>query len=248
MLSRLLVVLVLAAAGFSAVLALPDQIRLLDSAVRTVWPVTNGAWVKMRDNEPSAQEIRILAPDTRFFKASFMREGSNLPVEAGIVLSGDDINNSIHRPERCLVAQGHGDLTRHALDLPLANGETLPVVRLSTRLRRELQREEGAAEGERQVYSFVGLTYYWFVGHDMLTASHYGRTFKDIADRLFKGSNQRWAYITVSVYLPENEETVAAVKSAGADGPVDRLLQDFIKTVIPGMIDFDQIHGRGAGK
>ena len=238
MLQRLLLVLVCAALGLGAVLALPDQIRLLDSAVRTHWPLQAGDWVKVRDGTPSPQEIAILAKDTRFFKAQYMRPGTNVPVDAGIVLSGDDINNSIHRPERCLVAQGHSNLTHTAIQVPMANGRSLPVMRLTTSIRRQLHRQ--SAEGPPgATIAYTGITYYWFVGHDIVTNGHYTRTFKDMSDRLLRGSNQRWAYITLSVYLPDTPANAQVV--AKPDGPVDQLLQDFIAQVVPGMIDYTMV-------
>ena len=238
MLGRLLTLLAIVIAGLSAVLLLPAQIRLLDSAVRQEWPIQAGPWVKMRDAQPSPQEISILAKDTKFFKAQYMRSGSNVPVDVGIVLSGDDINNSIHRPERCLVAQGHTDLTNRSLEIPLSGGHTLPVTRLTTRLRRELQKTS-KDDGPAQVVACQGVTYYWFVGHDIVTSSHYARTFKDMSDRLLNGSNQRWAYITLSVYLNDTPEVENML--ADPNGQVDRLLQDFIINVVPGMIDYGMI-------
>ena len=238
MLSRLLILLVTLIAGLSAVLLLPAQIRLLDSAVRTQWPIQAGPWVKMRDTQPSPEEISTLANDTKFFKAQYMRSGSNVPLEAGIVLSGDDINNSIHRPERCLEAQGHTNLTHNSLSIPLPGGHNLPVMRLTTRCRRELPKPPGSDQ-PAQVVSYRVLTYYWFVGHDIVTSGHYMRTFKDMSDRILHGSNQRWAYITLSISLNDTPE-VEQVLSA-SDGAADRLLQDFVVNVISGMIDYGMI-------
>jgi len=237
MLRRLIILTACAAIGLSAVFALPKQIRLLSSAVSLEWPNQSGPWVKIRDGEPSPQELNILAKDTSFANAQYTRANSNIPLNAGIVLSGDDINNSIHRPERCLVAQGHTSLQPVKLNIPLANGKSLPV----TRLRSQISREEATADGKGRAVHAVGVTYYWFIGHDTITNSHYERTFKDMQDRLFRGSNQRWAYITISVYLPENEQTRRLLPPDKLDGPIDTYIQEFIAQVIPGMIHYKMI-------
>lgn len=238
MLKPILILVACAAFGFSLVFAMPDQIRLLPSAVSMDWPNQEGPWVKMRDTEPSPQEIAILAGDTSFSSATFVREGSPLILDAGIVLSGDDINNSIHRPERCLVAQGHMGLQPIKLEVPMKNGQSLPVTRLRTRIHRG----EATPDGEVITHKAVGLTYYWFIGNDLITNSHYRRTFEDMSDRLFQGSNQRWAYITLSVYLRETKETLDMIPAEPTgEAPIDAFIQDFIAQVIPRMVDYEMI-------
>jgi len=235
----------LAAFGFSAVFVLPEQDRLLPSAVRMEWPDMSGHWVKVRETEPSPQEIAILARDTEFSKAEFYHSLSRARIDVGIVLSADDVNESIHRPERCLVAQGHSGLKTRRLEFPLDNGLTLPVTRLFTRLERQLPTEDGTP---RRI-AINCVTYYWFVGHDMLTASHYTRTFKDITDRLFKGSNQRWAYVTVSAFFPDPEEGMEPIALRDqADGPLDRIMSDFVIEIIPQMLKDEQLGVGNGGK
>ncbi len=230
----------LALAGLSLVFALPEQTRLLPSAVKLEWPDVSGNWVKVRDLEPSPQEIAILAADTVFSKAQFYDRNSRVTLEVGIVLSGDDVNDSIHRPERCLIAQGHSGLRRKTLDIPLAGGGELPVTRLHTRIDRQLPSEDGTP---RRI-AFNSLTYYWFVGHEMVTSSHYARTFKDVSDRLIKGSNQRWAYITLSAFYQDPADGREPPATPGdSDGPLDAVIQDFIGTVIPGMLDREMLPG-----
>lgn len=225
---------ILAALGFSVVYLLPEEIRLLPSAVRMEWPDVAGEWVKVRDAEPSPQEIAILAKDTEFSKSEYYHAPTRARLDVGIVLSADDVNESIHRPERCMVAQGHSGLKTTRLEFPLPNGLTLPVTRLHTRLERKVPTKDGAP---RRI-AINSVTYYWFVGHDMLTAGHYARTFKDMSDRLLKGSNQRWAYITVSAFFqdPEDGSEPVAVRDS-ADGPLDQVIADFLMSVVPEILD-----------
>ena len=70
--------------------------------------------------------------------------------------------------------------------------------------------------------------YYWFVGHDDVTGSHFARTWLDVRDRLLHGYNQRWAYITVSSQLP-----VGAEKDPRLERVVDDWTQGFIKQLLP---------------
>ena len=44
------------------------------------------------------------------------------------------------------------------------------------------------------------MVYYFFVGKDTITNSHYERTFQDAKDRLIGGYAQRWAYVTFETY------------------------------------------------
>ena len=235
---QLLTLVILAAIGLSVVFVLPDHIEMKESAVKMDWPVKAGEWVMIRSGKPSPQEVAILAKDTDFSKAEYLHVPSNTPIEVGIVLSGMDPNNSIHRPERCLVAQGHGSLTREAVDLTMANGRALPAMRLRTRLDREIPTESGVPA--RITRNFV--TYYWFVGNSRLTASHYQRTMMDITDRLLYGTNQRWAYITVAISLPDTPE--ARAMADDSSGKLDQILRNFLTTVIPSMIYFDRLDGR----
>lgn len=237
MLRPLLILNLITALGLGCVTLLPKQIRLLPSALRMEWPERRGDWVKVRDTKASAQEINILAADTRFLKAEYTHVDGNLVLDAGVVLGGEDPNNSIHRPERCLVAQGHAHLARSTQSIALANGRSLPVTRLYSHITRDLPTESG--DTEKITRNF--LTYYWFVGHGTVTGSHYIRTLRDMQDRLFLGANQRWAYITVAVALKDTPESRALAVQGGADTPIDKLLQDFIQSVIPDMIDFAMI-------
>ena len=235
--ARLLLLLVLSIAGLGAVVALPDHVEMLPSAVKMKWPEIAGDWVKVRDTVESPQEKSILAPDTQFAKSQYVHAHSNLQLDVGIVLSGMDPNNSIHRPERCLVAQGHSNLVRQPREIQLADGRVLPVMRLFTNLKWvETRKDEPPVQ-----HSHNFLTYYWFVGNDLLTNSHYGRTFRDIRDRLLRGANQRWAYFTVSVPLVDNEQTGAL--AANPDSEIDKYLQKFIAEVIPVMLESSMLDG-----
>ena len=237
---RLLQLLVLSVVGLGAVMALPDHVEMLPAAVKLKWPEISGDWVKVRDTVESPQERSILAPDTHFSKSEFVHAKSNAHIDVGIVLSGMDPNNSIHRPERCLVAQGHGGLVRQGREITLADGRKLPVMRLFTNLKHVQTRNDGPPI--TRSYNFI--TYYWFVGNDLVTNSHYGRTVRDIRDRLFRGANQRWAYFTIAMALNDNEQTRALANAP--DSEVDQYLQKFIADVIPAMLESTMLDDAGS--
>ena len=228
----------LCALGLGSVFFMPDRISILPSAVVMAWPNSAGDWVKVRDTKASLQEVAILAKDTEFAKAEFVHAKSGYELSVGIVLSGMDPNNSIHRPERCLIAQGHSNLTSSAQKVPLSNNLQLPAMRLYTQMARQIPTESGVPEMQRVNF----LTYYWFVGNNTVTESHYVRTMKDMSDRFFYGANQRWAYITVAVALRDNPSTRDLGKNH-TDNPVDATIRDFLATVVPSLLKPGMIQG-----
>jgi hypothetical protein len=174
---------------------------------------------------PSEKELAILAKDTRFSKArcSLLRSedmtllGSVPRDEAdlSIVVSGHDLANSIHRPERCLPAQGHTGLHSSASTITLENGRELPVTRLLTK-RRDIY---GTPDDPQEIIRHC-LIYYFFVGKDHLTRSHTKRTLYDIRDRVLHGEAQSWAYVMAIMPYADGDP----------DAPANRGLLDYDRT------------------
>jgi hypothetical protein len=204
-------------------------------------PSSAGNWT-MRTIPASELELKILAADTRFSKAVCLRprEGevdlaSGLPIpdriDLSVVLSGHDLNNSIHRPERCMPSQGHviGSSSNVSFDLP--NGRSLTV-------RRLLSVQSIPTNEERTEFaSFNCVTYYFFVGHDSITQDHVKRTLVDMKDRLMRGMDQRWAYVSASMWygkVPWIEEEVSI-------GEADAKLRQFITEFGMEQIDWNTI-------
>ena len=146
--------------------------------------------------------------------------GAGNSIFVSIVLSGADLDNSIHRPERCLPAQGWTIADSDQLRIPLPSGKKLGVTRLHD--VRQVPLQNGTAA------SIYNLNYYWFVGYHHLTASHLERTFFDIQDRVFKGYNQRWAYVTVAADI-----TKGLVPFGHSEAQTDRMIQHFIGQIYP---------------
>lgn len=220
---------------------LPEAGEMAPSAVNMEIPGSLGDW-STRTIPPSEEELAILAADTEFAKAICLSPrvgefdiatGHSIPdrIDVSIVLSGHDLNNSIHRPERCMPAQGHviGSSTDVRIDLP--NGRQLPT-------RRLLSVQTLPANEERTQYvSFNCVTYYFFVGHDSITQDHIKRTLVDVKDRLVRGMDQRWAYVSASMWygkVPWIEEEVTFEE---AEEKLRAFIIDFATT----QIDWDMI-------
>ena len=231
----------LAGGILSSIYLLPQSYEMAPSAIEMALPKQKNGW-EFVQRPPSQEEIELLAEDTEFSKATILKArkgeydsatGRPIPdrIDMSIVLSGHDLNNSIHRPERCMPAQGHQIQNSRRIDLKLPNDETLPVKRLIS--MQSLPTNEARTE-------YVHLdcvTYYFFVGHDSITEDHTQRTLIDIKDRLLKGMNQRWAYVSLSMWygdLPWVEGEIPMEES-------DRKIQEFIRDFATDQIDWEQI-------
>lgn len=183
---------------------LPEAGEMASSAVSMELPDRVGSWA-LRKIAASEDEVSTLATDTRFSKAICLKArkgevdantGEAIPdrIDLSIVLSGHDLNNSIHRPERCMPSQGHLISTSSNASLELANGRRLTAKRLLS------VQSIPTNEAKTEFVSFNCVTYYFFVGHDRITQDHLKRTLFDIKDRLFLGMDQHWAYVSVSMW------------------------------------------------
>ena len=231
------------AGSMSAIYFLPRVGAVAQSAVRMDLPNTSGIW-SFEKQVASEAEIGTLAKDTRFSKAICLsvRPGESFPdgspvpdrVDLSIVLSGADINNSIHRPERCMPAQGHNITGSRDQILSLSNGRQFAAKRLVS-----IQSVRLASNQEREEYvKFNCLTYYFFVGHDQVTNDHLARTFIDMKDRLVRGMDQRWAYVSVSMWYGD----VPWIKNKKvSELEVDTKIQKFLAEFSENQLDWSQI-------
>ena len=201
--------------GLGSVFLIPKDIKVRPSAIGLSLPEMVGDW-QGADALVSDGEREILGPDTQFARKLYAKGMDEILVS--IVLSGPDMNTSIHRPERCLPAQGWTILNSEKVSLPMAAGN-LKVTRL--RNVRTVPLQNG------QPFTIKNLSYYWFVGHSDITPSHYERTWIDIRDRVLKGQNQQWAYVTVSANVTRD------FKIFGHDEKqTDEIMRDFIKNFV----------------
>ena len=228
------------AVGLGAIYFLPSAGAVADTAIRMELPQEDGGWM-FRKNLPSKEELEALAKDTEFSKATcfrarpgeFTKDGYRNAdlIDLSIVLSGYDLNNSIHRPERCMPAQGHDILSGSDVTIQLSNGRELTVRRLLS-TRKIPSGEPGQSRDLRCV------TYYFFIGHDRVAHDHLQRTLLDMKDRLLRGMDQRWAYASLSMCfgrMPWYEEAEITEEEA------DRKLTEFLKEFAEKQIDWAQV-------
>ena len=226
--------------ALGAVYFLPGAGEIAGSAVKMELPGSTGGW-SFQTLSANKDELSALSSDTEFSKAICLRprsgeinlEGYLVPdrVDLSIVLSGYDLNNSIHRPERCMPTQGHTITASGNVRLKLANGRGLDVKRL-----RSVQTIQTTGEGGKSP-QFNCVTYYFFVGHDRVTNDHLERTLIDMKDRLLRGMDQRWAYVSTSMWygkMPWIEKEVTETEA-------DEKLRQFLTGFAEDQIDWDQI-------
>jgi Protein of unknown function (DUF3485) len=215
---------------------LPQTGSMIPSAISMKLPDTLGGWA-LRPIPPSKEEIRELAADTEFSKAICLKArpgefdllyGNPIPdrIDLSIVLSGHDLNNSIHRPERCMPAQGHTINTTTDIVITLDNGREITVRRLLSVQSIPIN------EAKTEYQSFDCVTYYFFVGSHLTTHDHYNRTLLDMKDRLLLGLDQRWAYVSVSMWYGDIPWIQKNIPLEEADAKLKAYLSEFGATQI----------------
>jgi len=217
--------------GFCSILLLPKPGQLAPSAVNMQLPMLIEDW-QGQPKSASPEERSTLASDTEFAKAQYSKDGEQHPLQRmnlSVVLSGSDLNNSIHRPERCLPAQGHYGLQASQLEITLKNGKKIPLTRLHGKQLLKSNTDKS--------FEIDGLHYYVFVGHKSITASHLQRTLLDMKDRILHGYDQRWAYIQLSCYFGDYPELGYKLQRQQAE---ERALQ-LLARIAEENIDWQQI-------
>jgi Protein of unknown function (DUF3485) len=230
---------VLLGGTMSSIYFLPQVGAVADSAVKMELPGTYGPWI-FRQYPPSEAELQALSADTQFSKAVCLSarpgetdaEGYSIPdqIQLSIVLSGYDLNNSIHRPERCMPTQGHDITSSSDVVLNLSNKRQFAAKRLVSN-RIPTGKETFDVNGLKCI------TYYFFVGHDRVTNDHLKRTFIDMQDRLVRGMDQRWAYASFSMWYGK----VPSIPTEVTEEEADRKLREFIAGFAEKQVDWDQI-------
>ena len=197
MTKRLLYLQAVLLLGFCLIFALPHARMSSPAGIAMKLPVWIGSWLG-EDAEITAKEIGGLARDTQFARKIY-RDPQGDQIFVSIVLSGDDMASSIHRPERCLPAQGWSLQTSSRETIALDDGKSL-----TTTLLRSVRPILDDSGNRRLI---TNLNYYWFIGYNHMTPSHFDRTIWDMRERLLHGYDQRWAYITVTANVTEGLAT-----------------------------------------
>lgn len=219
--------------------------KQVESAIDMKIPTYLGSW-QTESYPASDKELSTLADDTKFSKAkcglrrleemSYITGKAPIDVaDLSVVLSGYDLANSIHRPERCMPAQGHRGLITSTSELALDNGESIPLTRILS--KRDFS--YGPADARKHV-TLDSLTYYFFVGAERVTADHTKRTLIDIFDRVAKGEAQKWAFISATMAYREGDEE-RELGSAPDFEMADTKIRQLLKELAENNIDWDQV-------
>jgi len=232
---RALILPPLLAATLSSIYLLPQRGAVAESAINMTLPAAVANW-DLTKIPASESEISILAEDTEFAKAlcrnprrgEYSSDGQPVfdQADLSVVLSGHDLNSSIHRPERCMPAQGHDIVSSRNVTLKLANGKTITVRRL-----RSIQTLTNPSNRKQYVH-FDCVNYYFFVGHDRIEHDHLHRTLSDITDRIVRGIDQRWAYVSISMWFGKMPWIETPVTEQEADQKLLNLLANFAEVQI----------------
>ncbi len=209
---RLAALFLILCAGLGAVGFVPRVQYSQPAGIELALPAALGEW-RGRNAAVSDSERTELGPETEFVRKLYRNAGGQ-EIFVSVVLAGRDMNTSIHRPERCLPSQGWKIAGAGTRRVRLDGSRALAV----TRLRNLRPAKDGKM--------FCCLDYYWFVGCKETTPSHTTRMFIDLRDRLLKGCNQRWAYISILAAVP-----------GGFDSPsekqADEMMAAFIRQLLP---------------
>lgn len=216
--SRLFALLAVLLGGLSAVFLIPKQVGLLPVGINKELPEFLGEWWG-KDIEVSQKERDTLGGDTEFARKVY-NNGRGGAVLSSIVLAGQDMMMAIHRPERCLAAQGWSFGPPSKRTIPLPNGGQLDVMRV--------QNTKTVKGADDQPIQIQNVCYYWFAGSKDVTPSHLERVWFDSRDRLLKGEVQRWAMMMVSADITALHEKFGRDEKA-----TDELLSDFVKKMVP---------------
>ena len=157
---------------------------------------------------------------TRFARKTY-RNLDGYEIMVSIVLSGRDMSSAIHRPERCLQAQGWALQGSDHFAMSLPQRGIFPLAEISSTRLATIADTTVAQELQ---------AFYWFVGEKDICAGHWDRWMIDNRDRLFRGVSQRWAYILVSAGVPKakNPADDEAVRKWSRNS-----IREFIRTLAP---------------
>ena len=227
--SRLAILLAVLLGGLSTIFLLPAQNNFLQPVgIGLELPTTvPGGWFGY-DQEISEAERSTLGLGTEFSRKAY-KNGRGDIIQASVVLSGLDMNTSIHRPEWCLPAQGWTIENSSKVTIDLPDRGKLVATRLKNmRFITDPETKKPVVDADGNKRILRNLDYYWFVGYSTVTDSHTTRNIIDITDRLVRGYNQRWAFLTVAATITEG------LQRDGLDEKeTDEVIENFIQKLIP---------------
>jgi EpsI family protein len=209
----------------SSVFLLPKNVKRLTPGVIMHLPDFVGEWYG-QEVIVDQGERDILGSETKFARKRYTNTRGDT-IFVSIVLSGEDMSSSIHRPERCLPAQGFQIINTHPIKIEYQSSP-FTVTRLHNMRQIDAVTGKPPRSPDAKIMNDFNLIYYWFIGSDETTADHTARYLMDIRDRLLKGSYQPWAYITLMSSITSTYQ-----KNGRNEEQTDALIQSFIKQIVP---------------
>ena len=103
MIKRLVFLQLVLLTGLGSAYFVPNRGKMQPIGVNMELPDSIGQWYGIAQ-KPSKAESKQLAADTSFARRVYTNAFGD-SIMASIVLSGEDPDNSLHRPERCLPAK-----------------------------------------------------------------------------------------------------------------------------------------------
>ena len=217
--------------GFSMIWLLPKSEEMKLSRLERNLPMEFGS-MRGKSTAVTGVELDILAKDTEFERVQYvnMDYPSRPAVEVSVVFSGKDLNNSIHRPERCLRSQGWNFVKEQKVLVKgaMPDGSDMPF--------REIVCVKPVKLEDGREITVKRVQYYTFFGHTVVVEGHYGRTIQDMKDRLFKGYDQQWAYATFSLPVTQvyaDQGLMRPGQKAYTLKESEAILADFIQKLAP---------------
>ena len=202
---RLLILNSLIAIGLGSIFLLPASSEIQESAIIMKLPPLVGDWTA-GPSEEASEKVKGILQAADYENRTYRHDLTGQIVRVSMVLSSDNVNQSIHRPERCLPAQGHQILESRTIEIPIESGDTkkpLSVTELVTEMRLQKSEDDKPVTQNQKIY-------YWFVGNSTMTNSHYERTRIDMVNRLLHGRAQRWAYIMLDTPVNDDQQDLEA--------------------------------------
>lgn len=224
-------------AVFSLVFVLPKQLGFQPVGAVLDLPESLGYWLG-KDTPVTELEKNTLGADTSFARKNYYN-GTGDHVYASIVLSGQDMMTGIHRPERCLHAQGWTSESPSQATIDIPNFGPIRTTRLHTMKKIDVNKGTGRPP---KFMTMRSISYYYFIGYTDVVATHERRVAVDFRDRIFHGYNQRWAMVMFT-----SEITAEYQKFGRDEKQTDELMRGFIQQVTPHLVGESVRHTATAG-
>lgn len=215
--SRLVILLAIVLAGFGSVFVLPRQLGYQPVGMKVELPENMSEWWG-RDLEVSEKERTVLGEDTTIARKNY-ENGRGDHAVVSLILSGQDMMRNIHRPERCLEAQGWFVKGAQSQTVQVEGFGPITVTRLSN---------SKTIRVKDKTFNVDGICYYFFIGATRETGSHLNRVIMDSWDRLAKGYDQRWGMVLIN-----SEITKPFTRFGRDEKETEEMLRSIIAQVAP---------------